>query len=87
MTLKWEEVPGQGMNPWRAKLGPGIGDMTLFVQPYYGDGIKWRGIIQHAEWTLTLKKTWTQREDAQVTVEMVARNAHPICMYFAGEKA
>lgn len=81
--MKWEEVPGQGMNPWYSKLG----ELTLFVQPYYGDGIKWRGIIQHAEWTLTLKKSWSQREDAQVTVEMVARNAHPLCMYFIEEKA
>jgi hypothetical protein len=81
--MKWEEVPGQGMNPWMAKLG----ELILFVQPYYGDGIKWRGIIQHDEWTLTLKKIWSQREDAQVIVEMVARNTHPLCVYFTEEKA
>jgi hypothetical protein len=71
MKPNWsEQKVSAGMAPWVAKLSEV--PLTLFVQPWYGDGIKWKGIIQHPEWTLTLKKPFPNMREAMVAVEEYA---------------
>lgn len=68
--IEWtEQKVSAGMAPWLARVGRWL---TLFVQPWYGDGIKWRGIIQHPDWTLTLKERFSDREKATAAVEEMA---------------
>lgn len=71
MPLKWKEQDvTAGMAPWIAKRGK----MQLFVQPWYGDGIKWRGIIQHPRWTLVLTEPFSDTGEAMRAVEAMAEN-------------
>jgi hypothetical protein len=71
MSIEWtEQKVSAGMAPWIAEWGK----LTLFVQPWYGDGVKYRGIIQHPDWTLTLKERFLDKETAMKYVESVSRN-------------
>lgn len=54
--------------PWEAE----IGDMKLFCQPYYGDGVYYRGIIKHQRWTLTLSENFRTVEVCQRVTEKTA---------------
>jgi hypothetical protein len=73
MKPNWsEQKVSAGMAPWIAKLA-GV-PLTLFVQPWYGDGINWRVIIQHHDWTLTLKKRFSDRGTAaEAAVDMAQK--------------
>ena len=69
MSLEWkEQVVSHGRAPWIAFMG----NMTLFVQPWYGDGIDYRGIIQHESWTFTIKKKFKTLSEAKEAVEQIA---------------
>jgi hypothetical protein len=69
--VEWtEQKVSAGMAPWTAEWGK----LTLFVQPWYGDGIKYRGIIQHSDWTLTLTERFENLKAARRAVELMARN-------------
>ena len=75
MDIKWSRVRvEQGEAPWTATLG----EMTLSVQPWYGDGINYRGIIQHENWTFTLKYRFTDLEVAKTAVGIAATSFLPI---------
>lgn len=67
--LQWiEQSVTAGRAPWMADLDR----LRLFVQPWYGDGIKYRGIIHHPLWVLTLRTRFTDLEMAQYSVEVMA---------------
>lgn len=70
MSLEWKEQPvTHGLAPWITKLG----SITLFVQSWYGDGINYRGIIQHKDWTLTIKRKFKILSEAKEAVEQIAK--------------
>jgi hypothetical protein len=59
---KRQEVTA-GLAPWVATMEGG--DLELFVQPWYGDGLNYKGIIQTSDWTVTLKERFKTLEKAQ----------------------
>ena len=67
--IKWTQVSCiSGRPPWMAEWK----NMTLFCQPWYGDGVKYRGIVRCSEWTLTLAENFTKLELAKEAVEAAA---------------
>jgi len=66
--LDWQQPTGVGQLPWIAR----VATLTLFVQPWYGDGIKYRGIVKHPEWTLTLDAQFTDLQLAMRAMEQWA---------------
>jgi len=67
--VEWiEQVVTAGMAPSIAK----IESLTLFVQPWYGDGVNYRGIIKHDDWTLTLTARFRDLNSAKKAVEHAA---------------
>jgi hypothetical protein len=75
--LKWEEqFVNAGCAPHIAVLEP----MKLFVQPIYADGFKYKGIIQHPDWTMTLNKRWADLNKAKDAVEHMANKLHGLEM-------
>lgn len=68
--LQWEEqFVSAGCAPHIATLG----SMKLFVQPIYADGFKFKGIIQHPDWTMTLSARWKELDKAKEIVERMSR--------------
>lgn len=47
--------------------------LQLCVQPYYGDGIHWKGIIKHADWTVTLHRRFSDMPLAMIKTEDMAK--------------
>lgn len=65
---EWSKTDYNIMAPHMAKHA----GMALFIQPMYGDGIYYRVIIQHNDWTMTLKKQYKDIESAQLACEFFA---------------
>jgi hypothetical protein len=73
--FEWKEVScSLGRAPWIADKY----DLSLSVQPYYGDGIWWKVIVQHSEWTFTLKAHFTSMKSAMLAAENWAEKLHKL---------
>ena len=59
-----KQKTNQGHSPWVAELENG--ELKLFVQPWYGDGVNYKGVIKTPEWTVTLHERFKTLKRAKL---------------------